>query len=261
MPEKEKSGLAAQVFAAVVVALAAGGSAPWWWDDVFSKSNGVIVGTEDITEPKELTHKISDFSEGSKRVYFANFSKWPKRNTDYGTTTLSSTNSYVIQPSSNAWIGPGRSIEIPSIDEDYVFDVWFRFHDKLPTALQFEIAGGGDEAPSIELFLSLWDKNKATYSITKSLVRSGNGLGVPHVVRSEVIASREKLSVSDSKNHNWTKGSKLTIKREGGNIQLFVNDSFIKQFPAPLFPVKKISIAAAFESKVIITSIEARVRG
>lgn len=260
MSENKKSGFAAQIFVAIVVALAAGGSAPWWWNKIFSGAEEVIVDAADISKPKEFTQQTSDFPEGSKRVYFANFSEWPKKKTKNGTITLSSTNSYVIQPFSNSWVGPGRSIEIPSINGDYVFDVWFRLHEELPTALNFNLTGGGVEAPSIKLYLSFWEKDKTTYSITKDLVRSGNGLPIPYVVRSESVASREKLPVSGFKSHNWIKGGKLTIKREGGNIQLFVNDKFIKQFSASLFSVKKISVGAAFESKVIISSIEARVR-
>lgn len=263
MSEKNRAGFLAQVSVAVVIALAAGGSAPWWWDRMFPssdhESNNNSNNEKSITESGSFTQQKSNFSEGSKRVYFANFKQWPTKSSEHGSISLTSTNSYVIQPSGNTWVGPGRLIETPSIEGDFVFDIWFEFQNKFPASLHFQITGGGIETSSVGLYLTVWNKDKVTYSLTKDLVRSGNGLPIPYVVRSEKISSRERLS-NDFKDHNWSKGSKLTLKREGGRLQLFVNDGFVKQFPASLFPVQKIGIGAAFASRVVVTSIEARVK-
>lgn len=259
MTEKKKTALLSQVLIAVIVALAAGGSAPWWLDKIFLKSDNTPNVADNGLKTDSIAIVASDFSEGSKRVYFANFKDWPTKTSEHGSITLTSTNSYVLQPSSNIWIGPGRYIDIPAINGDYVFDIWVAFHHKLPSALKIIMSGSGTEADLINLYLSVWDKNKVTFSITKDLVRSGNGLPIGYVVRSEKIASREQLP-NTLKNHKWTKNSKLTIKREGGNLYFFVNDKLVKKFFASVFTVDKIDIGAAFESKVVLTSIEGRIR-
>lgn len=43
-------------------------------------------------------------------------------------------------------------------------------------------------------------------------------------------------------------------------MQFFVNDGFVKEFGVSRLPVTKISVGAAFESKVLVTSIEGQVK-
>ena len=170
-------------------------------------------------------------------------------------------NSYVMEPSSNTTIGPGRLIEIPPVENDFVFDVRFQIEERHPSAvLSFALVGGGTDAESVDVYLEVWDEGNVTYTLTRGRVRSGGGLPVPHAVVEETIAERTQLS-SALKAHDWSKGSKLTLKREGGRMQLFVNDEFVKEFSVSRFPAAKLSLGAAFKSKIVITSIEGRVKG
>lgn len=50
------------------------------------------------------------------------------------------------------------------------------------------------------------------------------------------------------------------MKREGREMQFFINDIFINKFRVSTFPVVKTAVSVAFASKVAITSIEARVK-
>ena len=202
----------------------------------------------------------SDFPGGTKRFYSAEFSAWPRYDSDNGSTRLGFGNSYVMEPSGNTWIGPGRSIEIPPLEGDFVFDVRFQVERRHPSAsLTFDLTGGGTDAESVAVFFDIWDEGNVTYSLNRGRVRTGGGLAVPHDVSEETIAERVQLPQA-LKDHDWTKGSKLTLKREGGRMQFFVNDGFVKEFAVSRFPVTKIGVGAAFKSKVVVTSIEGRVK-
>ena len=253
----------------MVIALLVGSSAPWWWKTLFESEKPPTGNYQDTPAAPPLSanghNDVSvqpspDFPGGTRRKYSADFSSWPIKDSEHGSIKLEFGNSYVLEPFSNTWIGPDRSFEIPPLESDFVFDVRFMLVERHPSAaLNFDLTGGGTDAESVNIYFDVWDKSSVTYSINKGRVRSGGGLGVPHFIREEIIAAREQLS-STLKNHDWSKGSKLTLKREGGSMQFFVNGQFVKNFTVSRFPVTKISIAAAFKSKVVITSIEARVK-
>ena len=262
MSEEKKVDMLSQITVAVVVALAVGSSAPGWWGMLFSdRESSEEVRPTGSRKPQETDSPAADFSGGSSRVYSADFSRWPTKDSEHGSVTLGFGNSYVLQPSSNTWIGPGRSLDIiPALDGDFVFDVRFRIEERNPSSsLQFGIRGGGNDAESVDVIFTVWRGDNVTYSLTKGRVRSGDGLSVPHYITEERIAEREQLPLV-IKNHDWSKGSTLTLKREGGGIQFFVNGTFVKEFSVSRFPAMKTSVGAAFKSKVVITSIEARTR-
>jgi hypothetical protein len=278
MSENKKSGMLAQITVAVVVALAVGGSAPWWVELFFGDEESVeeIHSTDSPTgqatsppgketppirpETNSAAKPTSDFPGGSSRVYSADFSEWPTTTTGHGSVTLGFGNSYVLEPSGNTWIGPGRSIDIPALDGDFVFDVRFQIEERKPSSLlTFNLTAGGADAESVDVYFDVWDEGNVTYTLTKGRVRSGGGLSMPHGVTEATIADREQLPFA-LKDHDWSKGSTLTLKREGGLVQFFVNGGFVKDFYVSRFPVMKTSVGAAFESKVVITSIEARTK-
>jgi len=263
MSEKKKSGLIIQIIVGIILALAVGGSSPWWWNKIFPESEPgqpINPGTsEDPPNKESQAQHISDFPGGSRRVYIADFSSWPTEDSEHGTISLTYTNCYEIQPFSNTWMGPQRLIDIPSVEGDFVFDIWFELQSNPSSSLQFQLYSGGNESIAINAYLSVWGSGSITYSLTRYHVRSGGGLPIPYVVRSEEIVMRQELP-DNLKSHDWTKESKMTLKREGGSLYFFVNDGFVKQFPTSLFPVTQIYLSAAFKSKVVITSIEARVK-
>lgn len=213
-----------------------------------------------VTEADMSSQPISDFPGGSRRVYSADFSEWQTRNSEHGSVTLGFGNSYVLQPSSNTWIGGRPNYNIPAIEEDFVIDLRFRIEERNPSSsLRINFTGGGTDAESVVIHFTIWNDNNVVYSLTKDRVRSGEGLSVPHRITEEKIAEREQLPLA-TEAHDWSQGSKLSLKREGGKMQFFVNDIFIKEFSVSRFPIEKTSIGAAWESKIMITSLEARAR-
>ena len=135
-----------------------------------------------------------------------------------------------------------------------------RFKERDPYAsFSLSLTGDGNDAESIQIYFSVWNEGNVTYSLHKARIRSGGGLSVPHVVIEETIAERERLP-SALNNHDWSRGGRLTLKREGRRMQFFVNDKFIQEFSVSQFPVMKTSVGSAFKSIVEITSIQARSR-
>lgn len=215
------------------------------------------TGNEDVEQDAEPE---PDFPGGSERVYSADFASWPMQSTEHGSVTLGFGNSLVLKPASNTWIGPGSGIDIPSVQGDFVCDVRFRIEERNPSAaLHVQFSGAGEDAEAVDVYFSVWRDDRATYTLNKARVRSGEGLAVPHVITESVVADRVELppEVVDS---DWSAGGEITLKREGGEMQFFVNDTFIKGFDVSLFPIEEISLGAAFESTITVTSIEFRGR-
>jgi trypsin-like peptidase len=202
---------------------------------------------------------IPDFPGGSRRAYSAEFDKWPTPTTGNGSITLGFGNSYVMRPASNIWIGPGKLMEITPLNQDFVLDMKFRVESRNPSAVvSLELSGAATDADDVNVYLELWNQNSATYSITKGRIRSG-ALPVPHAIPEESIAERAELPAV-IKSHDWSKGGKITLKREAGEMQLFVNDIYVKDFHVSVFPVDRLGVGAAFSSTILITSIEARTK-
>lgn len=217
-------------------------------------------GDTDLPITDSLPQPSSDFPGGSNRVYSADFSQWPTKHSEHGAVALGFGNAYVLQPSSNTWIGSGYQNILPILEGDFVFDVRFRIEEQHPSAsLQYNLTGDGTDAESVDVYLSVWNEGNVVYSLTKGRVRSGGGLPVPHLITEETVAEREQLPAA-IQDQDWTQGNKLTLKREGGHMQFFVNGMFVKEFSVSRFPVVKTSVGAAHASKIVITSIEARTR-
>jgi hypothetical protein len=166
----------------------------------------------------------------------------------------------VLEPSSNTWLGPGRSFELPHVEADCLFQVSFRIESRSDGAsLSLNLEGSGTDAPQVQAILSVWSNDNVTYSLTEQRVRRGGNLAVPHVVT--VARPAERVQLPDRlKDHDWSKGSEVTLKRDGGSMQFFVNRKFVQAFDVPLFAVSEWSIGAAFPSKIVVSSAEMRVR-
>jgi len=201
----------------------------------------------------------ADFPSGSKRIYSAAFNEWPTIDSQYGSIKLGFGNTYVMKPASNTWIGPGRPIDIPQLQGDFVLDVRFRIAEKNPSAsLNLTLEVSGDDADRVDAYFDLWSDEKASYTLNKSKVKRA-GLAVPHVVTEEMIAERVALPASMAA-HQWFSGGKITLRREGGKMAFFVNDEFVKEFTISLVPFNELGLGVAFPSTVEITSIEARTK-
>jgi hypothetical protein len=164
-----------------------------------------------------------------------------------------------MQPSTNVWVGGRSDIgPAPALEGDCLFDLRFRIERSNPaTSLSFGLAGGGADAEQAEVFLHVGEAGDLRYTVYKGRLRSGSGLPVTHAITEERIAEDEQLPPA-LKDHDWLQGSKLTLKREGGSMQFFVNDEFVREFPVSKFPVRNVSVGVAGDSTVVVTSLEAR---
>ena len=236
----------------------------------FNKNNraqpeGPITTVEEATaEPTPANNSSndpsSDFPGGSTRNYTADFSQWNVAQNEYGVVSLGFGNSYVLQPNSNTWIGSNTQPVVPGLTGDFVLDVRFKIEEPNPSsALSLKLTGDGNDAESIDVYFDFWGPGNVDYSLSKGRVRSGGGLAVPHAITEETIAERVKAPAGIL-NHDWAQGGKLTLKREGLEMQFFINDVFVRRFQVSTFQVAKTSIGVAFASKVTITSIEGRLK-
>lgn len=265
-----KKTILGEVVVAVAVALLVGGSAPWWWSKLpFSTNDGPAKppattakdasnpGSDPPNSASSAPEPAPDFPGGSQRVYSADFSTWPTPATNAGSISLGFGNSYVMRPSSNTWIGPGRMIPMPPVDSDFVLELRFRIIARSPSAsLSLQIAADGDDADAMSMYFDVWEEKNVTYSISTSKIRRAN-LPVPHVVATQYVAERVQLA-ERLKTHDWSKGNKLTLRRERGEMYFFVNDGFVRSFPTSVFRVERVSVGAAFASTIEIESIETR---
>lgn len=201
----------------------------------------------------------SDFPGGSTRAFAVDFTALPRPSTEHGRVSLGFGNTLVLEPSSNTWLGLGRGIEVAGVEGDFVCDARFRIEERGPNAaLNWTLEETGPAADRVDVVVSVWGDDRATYTLTKDRVKT-EGLAVPHVVTEAVVAERASLP-ADLRAHDWSTGSELTLKRSGGEMQFFVNDRHVDTFDVSLFPVGEMHLSAAFESKIVVTSIECRVR-
>lgn len=213
---------------------------------------------EDTAPPEREQEPPADFPGGSTRAFAVDFTALPRPSSEHGRVSLGFGNALVLEPSSNTWLGLGRGIEVTGVEDDFVCDTRFRIEERHPSAsLNWTLEGTGPAADRVNLILSVWRDDRATYTLTKDRVKT-EGLAVPHVVTEAVVAERASLPTEVSA-HDWSTGSELTLKRSGGAMQLFVNDRHLATFDVSLFPVREMGLSAAHESRIVVTSIECRV--
>jgi len=266
-----------QVAPAVVIALLVGTSSPWWLKFFQNQDGGsgaeppsksqtaATHGTEksssgrstppagaEVPSPTEGA-PTSDFPSGSRPVYGADFSKWPTQTNEHGVADAAY-GEYILEPNSNTWVSPGRLIDIQPLDRDFVVDVIFRIEQRdAGSSFQLQLYGPGAVTNFVQVILEAWNGHGSTYSL-----QTGTLQGNLYARTSQEIASREPLPALLS-TADWSKASKLTLRRDGGTAHLFVNDVLVRSFPVVVFTVSRIGVGAAFKSRIAISSIEARV--
>lgn len=259
--EKKKTGIVSQIFVAVIIALLVGGTSPWWWKEFFGNGEQGSGYTQEpqssqgdtSKDPSPINSPEPDFSSGSTRVYSSVFSEWPESQNEHGSIRVKH-GTYVLQPSSNTWIGPGRWMDITTLEKDFVIDLRFRIKERNPSAvLSLGLASAGQDADYVKAYLDVWSSENVTYSLEKGRIKDNF-----YVIRENSIAEREQVPV-EIRGHDWANGATVTLKRQGGIMQFFVNGSFVRAFPISRFRVSRLSLGAAFKSTLEVTSIEARI--
>jgi hypothetical protein len=213
--------------------------------------------TRPESEPQPAA--VADFEGGSRQVYAADFSTWETKRTDQGSTNLGFGNSYVLEPISNAWVGATTYVESSELGGDFVIDFKYRIEEhQSDSGLGINLIGRGNDADIVSIYVYVWDSGKSVYTVNKGRRRSGGGLTVPHVITEDTVADRKDLP-SAFTGRDWSSGNTLTLMRQGGRAQLFVNGQLVEQFALSRFPVGRLGVSAAWKSKVVVTSIIARV--
>jgi hypothetical protein len=246
-----------QILIAVVIALLVGGTAPWWWKEYFGHSSQTRQTTttkpdqSSSQNPSETSSPSSDFKDGSRPFYSADFVKWPSQTNEQGSCKPDQ-GEYIISPTSNVWFGTPY-LQITPVPEDFVFDLHFRVPEKNKYAgLWFQFSGSEQQANYISIIFEI-SEGAVLYSLEKGWIKDNLYANVE-----QRFAEREHLSAKISSS-DWSQDNKITFKREKSNMGLFINDIFVKSFPVSLFTVNQVSLAAA-SSKWIIRSLEVRVR-
>lgn len=205
-------------------------------------------------KPPVESRPTPDFSGGSKPFYSAAFLQWPTVTNQYGSVGAQN-GEYVLSANSNTWVGPGHVMPITALTGDFIFEAHFRVEQRSPEAsLQLQLLGSGQQADYISVYLEIWDAGNVTYSIDKGWIKDDH-----YLTRDRLIAERVHLEPTIAAS-DWSKPSKIGLKRENGVIQFFVNDVFVRDFPVSLFTVSNVAVEAAFKSKIVVTSLEGRVR-
>jgi hypothetical protein len=256
---------------AVLIAILAGGTSPWWWKELRPERRETD-GTQkqqDATGPRAsqpgstpgnaaddtpANLPTADFPGGSRPAWNAAFSQWPAVTNEHGSVGHAQ-GSYVLRPTSNTWIGPGQHMPVTPLDADFVFDASFRITERQSeeTALQLMLVGAGEQADYVNLYLMIGAPGTARYTLERGWIKDRF-----YVTRDQTFADGELLEPALA-GHDWSQSGKLTLKRERGEMQLFVNDVFVRRFPVPLFTVTSVGVGAAWPAVVTLGALAARV--
>jgi hypothetical protein len=210
---------------------------------------GERVNVDVVLEPDQPV----DFSQGSKTVWLADFSKWPKVGKEHGSAGPRY-GDYVLEAYSNTWIGPGRYMELATLTKDFIVDLSFKVLHKTSFSLNINLSDAGRNYSQIAFYFSLWESGDAVFSINERWVKDDF-----YVNNKREISSRDSVENQLVSHVNWNEVNRLSFKREGSQVSFYFNNRLLKSFQASHFDVKKIGISLAFKSKVQVTALEARV--
>ena len=164
---------------------------------------------------------VSDFVGGSRRVYAANFLGWLLNVRNDEGSTYAEAGSYMINPSSNVWFGPRKNpFRTDALSGDFVLDVVFSVASSDDVGINFQVFGPEPDPNYLSFFIEFLG-GRASYGIDKGWIKHNN------LVREQLVAEREPLAPSLSA-ATLRRQTKLTIKHEGGDCQVFINDVFVR---------------------------------
>lgn len=257
--DRNKSGVLMQILVAAAIALLVGGTSPWWWKEIRRPQEQTAAKSSALPEqpvgPTQVpAQPTPDFPGGSKPAYSATFLQWPVVTNEHGFVGPLN-GEYVLAPTSNTWVGPGDVMPITPLAGDFIFEAHFRIAERhSEAAFHLELLGSGPQADYLSVFLDISDIANATYTLDKGWIKDQH-----YLTRDKLIAERAPLAPAIATS-DWSKPSKISLKREGGVMQFFVNDLLVREFPVTIFTVANVSVEAAFPSKIVVTSLEGRVR-
>ena len=113
---------------------------------------------------------------------------------------------------------------ITPLSGDFIFEAHFRVEEPSPeSSLELQLLGSGQQADYISVYLEIRDVGNVTYSIDKGWIKDDH-----YLTRDRLIAERVHLEPTIAAS-NWSKQSKMGLKRENGVIQFFVNQETVSR--------------------------------
>ena len=194
-----------------------------------------------------------DFPTGSKTAYVVQFSQWPAVTDEHGHVGPEGGN-YVLEATSNTWMGPGRKLPISPLQGDFIMDIAFQIVRKKDCSLSITLSDAGSDYAQLSFYFDIWEAGSQTFSITEDWVRQNF-----YADTKRKIAERASVP-PDFRSPDWTGENTLSVKREGQQIGFYLNGHLLRSFPSPDFDVRQFGLGIAFESRVLLTSVKARVR-
>ena len=194
-----------------------------------------------------------DFTRGSRVAYRGQFNAWPKQKNQYGVAQPEA-KGYGLQAVSNTWVGPGQYVDItPDIHGDFILDLTFKVVHRTNASMSITLSDAGKNYPQVEFFFDIWEKGNLTYSIYENYVKNNFYSNIRRKFA-------ERLPVKwNTSTIDWGTPNTLTIKREGNRMAFYLNRVQLHGFSVPTFPLKKMGLGLAFKSKILFTSVQARV--
>ena len=187
----------------------------------------------------------------TQTTWSAQFARWPTGENAEGSYAPTSNNdgaSLSIQPIGNAWVGPGPITIVP-VNGDFQADVAFYLPSNGDLALNVSLgATGRGDRTSLEFYLSRWAAGQPTYSVNVFTLQGIN------VTSNRRIAERMPLAIPFD-HINWAQSNILSIRRVGGTVGYYLNDTLMTSFDATVFRINQIAVSAAFPGEVRVNSI------
>jgi len=193
-----------------------------------------------------------EFTRGSRTVYQAQFATWPTARSSHGYAGPEG-GFYVLEATSNTWMGPGRFIPIAVLPGDFILDISFQVVHREDCSLNITLSDSGRDYSQLNFFLDLWRSSPPTFSIYENWVQNDFYVSIRRRF-AERMTMRQDLSTAD-----WGRANSLAIKREGNGVWFYLRGENVYSFGAPTFPVRKLGVGLSFRSKVLFRSVVARV--
>jgi len=188
----------------------------------------------------------------SKIIYEAQFSTWPKVKSEYGYVGAESGH-YIMEATSNTWMGPGAYLPITPVSGDFVIDISFKVIYRENCSLNITLSDAGRDYSQLDFFFDIWQSGAPTFSIYENSVQNDFYVNIKRRF-AERTQVKQNLSLVD-----WTKVNTLSVKRERNNVSLYLNGNLLQSFLSPTFPVRKLGFGISFKSKILLTSVKARI--
>lgn len=193
-----------------------------------------------------------DFAGKSKIVYEAQFLTWPKVKNEHGYVGAEDSH-YIMEATSNTWMGPGAYLPITLLNGDFIIDISFKVIYRENCSLNITLSDAGRDYSQLDFFFDIWQSSAPTFSIYENSVQNDFYVNITRRF-AERTPVKQNLSLVD-----WTKANTLSIKRENNNVSFYLNGSKLHSFLSPTFPVRKLGLGISFKSRILLASVKARI--